>query len=207
VVFLDERDHPVHDHAAVVARKVVGHHLAVVYVGVAAFPGPAGFDALLGPAGRNHVGVPRGHRAGGRKGLVKTVVPRRGVVPAGADFFGLHPADVPLAEEAGAVALVFRRFGDGDFRPSQTRGVGRQDARAVGVAAGEAAGPGGVGCLEVWVAVKAHITPALVVAHDHDDVGTRRVFRGLGQRGGMQRKRREDRQPERSGRAMHGMGP
>ena len=107
---------------------------------------------------------------------------------------GVVVAEVPFAEDAGAVAGVAKDFRDGDFVGVHGEGSAGDfgDAGAVVVAAGHEAGAGGraegfddelanldaglrqgveVGRAEDGVAVRAYVAVALVVGDHEQDVG------------------------------------
>ena len=108
----------------------------------------------------------------------------------------LHRADVPLAEMPAVVAGLGEQVGDGDLLRPQ-RPTRREGAHAVRVASGQEAAAGrratrmrGVEALEpqaggghlvehrrleMRMAVVAGLLPAVVVAHQEDDVGALRM--------------------------------
>ena len=108
---------------------------------------------------------------------------------------------MPLAKEPGSVALAAEHLGDRVFADSHSAGVGGEDSVAKRVASRQAGSSrrraqrcrgvksiegNAAGChfVEVrrddfFVAIEANVSPALIVAHQHDDVGLRFVV-GLG---------------------------
>lgn len=193
LVRFDEGQDAVHDDAGVIAAHVVGDGGSVLHVGSTAFPGLAGLVAPALPALGRDGGIPSGNGRGGGEVGVESVLRRRRIVAARPGVLELDPADVPFPEVTGFVVLRLEHFRDGDFALSHARGVSGEDAIAEGVASGEAGAArrgterrGGVEAVEldaigghsievrrfeIGVAIEADIAPALIIAHDHDDVG------------------------------------
>lgn len=66
-------------------------------------------------------------------------MPGRGIEAAAFELIRLHPAQVPLPEEARAVTFLFQYLGVGGFSVTHAAGVGRENSLPEGVPAGQAA--------------------------------------------------------------------